>query len=417
MKKIIFLLFVLSTAFSVCAQVSVNKQNYKLTDQTGGVDYVFIINGIDSSTELSYDLPYTSINWYKYSDLGTSISNLNYISPDDATGYILEVDGTKKTIWVIDYQLYLPDLQAFEPILDESDCENTTFSLNNNAISPLIYKTLGGLEYSIPREFTITYSTKEYSGSAWEMVESTQKIILPTSSDIKAPTSLYSGVEYALSGDQFAKEFGLDFSIKSNSIPVVNIESHLTVFVTVRDALNEVERPKENEPTPPVTASAPIEILFESRPSDESAMFDWKIYLENASTPFITRTDKDHRYTFTSAGKYNVVLSVDNGYCSYTDSVEINVRESLLEVPNVFTPNGDGKNDEFRVTYRSLQSFHCWVYNNWGKLAYEWTDPAKGWDGRVGGKKAPSGTYFYIIKAKGTDGVKYNLKGDVSILR
>ena len=119
----------------------------------------------------------------------------------------------------------------------------------------------------------------------------------------------------------------------------------------------------------------------------------------------------------------------------------ITISESYLAVPNVFTPNGDGKNDEFRVAYRSLREFHCWVYNRWGKLVYEWTDPAKGWDGMIGGRPAAEGAYYYVIRALGTDAAKdaaytmkavytkkklnadesvigvYQMSGDINLLR
>lgn len=72
-------------------------------------------------------------------------------------------------------------------------------------------------------------------------------------------------------------------------------------------------------------------------------------------------------------------------------------------VPNVFTPNGDGMNDEFRVAYRSIREFHCWIYNRWGHLVYSWDDPAKGWDGTINGRPAPEGAYYYVIRALGTD--------------
>ena len=97
----------------------------------------------------------------------------------------------------------------------------------------------------------------------------------------------------------------------------------------------------------------------------------------------------------------------------YSKFLKSNVSESMLAVPNTFTPNGDGANDEFRVVYRSLKEFHCWVYNRWGHLVYEWTDPAKGWDGTIGGRPAAEGAYFYVIRALGTDAdenAKYILK-------
>ena len=118
----------------------------------------------------------------------------------------------------------------------------------------------------------------------------------------------------------------------------------------------------------------------------------------------MTRNDQDIRYTFYEPGSYRVVCSVNNATCA-TDSSEVvvNISESYLAVPNVFTPNGDGKNDEFRVAYRSIKEFHCWVYNRWGKLVYEWSDPAKGWDGTINGRPAAEGAYYYVIRALGTD--------------
>ena len=118
------------------------------------------------------------------------------------------------------------------------------------------------------------------------------------------------------------------------------------------------------------------------------------------------------------------------------------IAESYLAVPNVFTPNGDEFNEEFRVAYRSLREYHIWIYNRWGKLVYESTDPAKGWDGTINGKKAAVGAYYYVIRALGTDAAKdaqyvglkavynkrkansdtsvigvYQLSGDINLLR
>ena len=84
----------------------------------------------------------------------------------------------------------------------------------------------------------------------------------------------------------------------------------------------------------------------------------------------------------------------------------VSISESDLRVPNVFTPNGDGKNDEFRVAFRSLREYHIWIYNRWGKLVYESSDPAKGWDGMIGNRPASEGAYFYVIRALGTDADK-----------
>jgi len=110
-------------------------------------------------------------------------------------------------------------------------------------------------------------------------------------------------------------------------------------------------------------------------------------------------------------------LVASNANCEFTDSVSIKVVESKIEVPRVFTPNGDGINDEFRVAYQSIVKFRCWVFNRWQKQLYYWTDPQKGWDGNINGNPARPGAYFYVIEAEGSDGEKYNLKGNINLLR
>jgi gliding motility-associated-like protein len=69
------------------------------------------------------------------------------------------------------------------------------------------------------------------------------------------------------------------------------------------------------------------------------------------------------------------------------------------------------------VSYASLISFECHIFNRWGTEMCSFTDPSQGWDGKYRGKFVPTGTYFYVIKAVGSDGVKYNKSGDINILR
>jgi gliding motility-associated-like protein len=69
-----------------------------------------------------------------------------------------------------------------------------------------------------------------------------------------------------------------------------------------------------------------------------------------------------------------------------------------LEMPNAFTPNGDGKNDVFRVpagTPQLIESFA--VFNRWGELVYKTTNGSQGWDGTFKGQLQPPGTYVWIV--------------------
>ena len=137
------------------------------------------------------------------------------------------------------------------------------------------------------------------------------------------------------------------------------------------------------------------------------------------------RYDQDTEYEFLQSGTFSVELRVS--FVQGTDTIayemdepfSIAISESKLEVPNAFTPNGDGVNDVFRVKegYKSIVSFKAMVFDRWGKKLYEWTDPAGGWDGRSAGHAVPDGGYYLNIQARGADGKHYNIKKVINVLR
>lgn len=125
--------------------------------------------------------------------------------------------------------------------------------------------------------------------------------------------------------------------------------------------------------------------------------------------------------SYTASGTYSVLLIVRKGSCMDTAMQLINVElASKLEIPNVFTPNGDKANDIFRLRASSLKDLYIIIYDRWGNKVYELTSDTGNfaWDGKNQyGKDCAEGTYFYIIKALGKDGQEYDLKGNVSLFR
>ncbi len=130
-------------------------------------------------------------------------------------------------------------------------------------------------------------------------------------------------------------------------------------------------------------------------------------------------------YEFAEQGSYYVRFTADF-YESAADTVtyetedvyEITISTSLLEVPNLITPDSpSGSNQVFKVKYQSLRSFEMWVYNRWGQELFHTTDPSEGWDGKHNGSTVPTGAYYYVIKAMGTDDQKYSKKGAINVLK
>jgi gliding motility-associated-like protein len=119
-------------------------------------------------------------------------------------------------------------------------------------------------------------------------------------------------------------------------------------------------------------------------------------------------------------GLYKVEITDAYG-CKIKDSVYIEEGPccDIAFIPNAFSPNGDGNNDEFRVlTTAGVQLIQLEVYNRWGNKVWSTSDYRKGWDGYDNGQEAPVDTYQYILRYTCTrDGNTYIKKGDVILVR
>ena len=121
--------------------------------------------------------------------------------------------------------------------------------------------------------------------------------------------------------------------------------------------------------------------------------------------------------TYITPGTYIVYYTTSYGSCSSKDSLIITVTDGNILIPNVFTPNGDGANDVFKVSSQFIKEFNCTIYNRWGNKLFEWSDIKTGWDGKVNNKESADGTYFYIINAKKIDGKEFKKEGAFTLIR
>ena len=101
----------------------------------------------------------------------------------------------------------------------------------------------------------------------------------------------------------------------------------------------------------------------------------------------------------------------------YIDGVSLKEVESKINIPNVFTPNGDDINDYFVIESKSIIEYQLYIFNRWGGVIYSSNNINEKWDGKLNGLNCPEGVYYYTINAKGIEGKIYNLNGSVQLLR
>ena len=102
-------------------------------------------------------------------------------------------------------------------------------------------------------------------------------------------------------------------------------------------------------------------------------------------------------HTYAEGGIFRIILTVTNDFgCTDTLGSTIVALEELV-IPNIFTPNGDGSNDEFyfKVDPNSISTFKATIFDRWGKKVIEFANVKDKWDGG----NYPAGTYYYIIEA------------------
>lgn len=177
--------------------------------------------------------------------------------------------------------------------------------------------------------------------------------------------------------------------------------------------------------------SAPLAGYFTSNVKDlgdYSVRYEWRIFREGGErTPIVDRFDENLEYTFTESGTFYVQFYATfvngNDTIVFPEEGEANpfvvsVSESVLEMPNAFSPNGDGHNDVYKVKegYRSIVSFKAAIFNRWGQKLYSWDTLEGGWDGKYHGTTVKDGVYFVVVNARGADGKEYKIRKDVNVL-
>lgn len=113
-----------------------------------------------------------------------------------------------------------------------------------------------------------------------------------------------------------------------------------------------------------------------------------------------------------------VVYGTDEYGCENTDTVIVTIDGDMeVFVPNIFSPNGDGWNDELVVKGPKLSDFHLMIFDRWGKLMFESDQQKIRWDGTFNDEPVSEGVYVYMLKGKTLLDKQIDKNGNVMVTR
>ncbi|MEO7800991.1 MAG: gliding motility-associated C-terminal domain-containing protein, partial [Ginsengibacter sp.] len=115
--------------------------------------------------------------------------------------------------------------------------------------------------------------------------------------------------------------------------------------------------------------------------------------------------------------EYTLAATSNVGCGSSLSSVKINVYTSIF-IPNGFSPNGDGINDDFKIFAIDGYKLNKFlIYNRWGRVVFSAKNPSDAWDGNAKNEMQPEGTYLYLLEIENSQGRKIIKKGPLTLVR
>ncbi|MDF2187119.1 PKD domain-containing protein [Paraflavitalea sp. CAU 1676] len=120
-----------------------------------------------------------------------------------------------------------------------------------------------------------------------------------------------------------------------------------------------------------------------------------------------------------SKSTYYILTAYTPIGCETTDTINIRaIKGPAIYVPNAFSPNGDNKNERFRMTSVGMTDiFFFRIYNRYGQVVYNSKSTSEGWDGTINGQAQPSGTYVWVVKGKDFTGQFHEQRGTLTLIR
>ena len=392
-----------------------------------GLDKVYVLyDSQQNRMQYTAGSSNATVKWYKFGATGgayaeeiTSIerngnvSVLKSVIPN--SGYIIEENTNRKYVWVVNYADYRLRVNSIEAVND-GDCSSATLNVQGEG-DAIVYYSINGARKVLDRKLKLIYNNLVWNETDLMWNSETQEEELQ---ELKSTISLpapYCNTTFTLTGDRFLEYWGEGISVTS--------DEYQTQAVTVTTRAEQEQKEADNQvgggDETTLGGSAPAVITFSAYYTDAVATKEWQMSHDAEFEEIADRRNEDEiTVTFEEAGTtfWRFVCSNATGECSaYSDVYQVNIGESMLKCPNAFSPGvTEGVNDEWKVSYKSIVKFKCWIFNTWGVQLCELNDPSQGWDGKYKGKIVKPGVYYYVIDAEGSEGKKYKLKGDINVV-
>lgn len=401
-------------------------------EKSTGLDRIFVIYDVKGVSARYTAVSGEPVTWYRYGALGGGyaepVSDVvregqDYVLPqvEGDTGYIVEEGTDRYYFWVvnyIDHRLWLRGISAD----DVRECDMTVLHLDMEG-SPLHYYTINGRMMTLSQGIELEYTTQEWNeeNSGYERVQTT-KVYDEVSETLRVTPPVYADTRFHISGDRFLKQWNWLQEAESDVIQAFAVEVHTSAEqAPISDDPDFRSNIIGGSDDSGLGGSAPADITFVAECTDAVIHHEWQLASDPDFENLIYRfNEQDLNYVFREQGTTYVryIGSNASGECeAYGDTYTVNIGDSQLKCPNAFSPGASpGVNDEWKVSFRSIVDFECWIFNRHGEQLFHFTDPLQGWDGKHRGKLVKPGVYYYVIDARGADGKHYKLSGDINII-
>ena len=432
-------------------------------EKSTGIDEVLVAYDSSALTEMIIsDGGYTTFSVERYSNLGGGFAEPVTVRYDGSAaivdnprgdmGYIIKAGDKTRYIWLVNYLPHRLEVSALTPP-DRQDCDNTSLNVEGKG-EAILYYTIDGRPKELSRDISVTYTTLEWNDDRKAFVEiEVEKRLSHIAPTVMVTPPLYCNSRFHLSGDRFLKQWGIPVNVESPEMIAGAVAVHTEAEQTnlpdfgiaggsssskkkndgegnediENEGDNDDKEPEKNPSniingdTQGLGGSAPAVIAFRAFVTDAVIHNEWQIAQDENFEYILYRfNDKDVEHSFEEEGTFyaRFVGSNADGSCqAFGETYTVAIGSSELRIPNAFSPNDDGVNDIWKVGYRSLLDFKCWIFDRYGNEIYYFTDPNSGWDGTYRGKKVDPGVYYYVIEATGADDKKYKKGGDINIIR